>query len=48
MIKDGSYDPTYVVEQQKPIGDAIKAYEEFDKRHAGWLKVEILPQMASV
>jgi threonine dehydrogenase-like Zn-dependent dehydrogenase len=48
MIKDGSYDPTYVIEEQKPIGDAIHAYEEFDRRHAGWLKVELLPSTAAV
>jgi threonine dehydrogenase-like Zn-dependent dehydrogenase len=46
MIKNGSFDPTYVIEQQEPISDAIHAFEEFDRRRPGWLKVELLPTAA--
>jgi threonine dehydrogenase-like Zn-dependent dehydrogenase len=46
MIASGAFDPTFVIEQQEPVTDAIRAYEEFDRRRAGWLKVELLPRAA--
>ncbi|MCW5507093.1 glutathione-dependent formaldehyde dehydrogenase, partial [Pseudomonas aeruginosa] len=32
----------------KPIGDAIEAFEAFDRRETGWIKVELVPQKRQV
>lgn len=34
--------------QVKPIGDAIEAFEAFDRRETGWIKVELVPQKRQV
>lgn len=40
-------DPGKILTQVKPMGDAIDAFKAFDKRHSGWMKVELQPQSAS-
>lgn len=43
VVKDGRIDPTRVLSQVEPLGDVIEAYKAFDKRRAGWVKVELKP-----
>jgi threonine dehydrogenase-like Zn-dependent dehydrogenase len=42
-VVTGTVDPLRVLTQVEPMGDAISAYEAFDKRKAGWVKVELRP-----
>jgi threonine dehydrogenase-like Zn-dependent dehydrogenase len=42
-VRTGAIDPSRVVTQEEPLGSAIEAYEQFDRREAGWLKVELHP-----
>ncbi len=42
-VRTGAIDPVRVVTQEQPIDSAVEAYQEFDRREPGWLKVEILP-----
>jgi threonine dehydrogenase-like Zn-dependent dehydrogenase len=44
MVKAGLVDPQKVLTQVEPVMDAIEAYKAFDKRQAGWIKVELKPQ----
>lgn len=37
-------DPAKILTQAKPIGNAIKTFEAFDRRETGWVKVELVPQ----
>jgi threonine dehydrogenase-like Zn-dependent dehydrogenase len=42
-IRTGAIDPSRVITQQEPLDSAIEAYRQFDRREAGWLKVELQP-----
>lgn len=44
LVAAGVVDPTTVLTKQETMQDAISAYEAFDKRQPGWLKVELEPQ----
>ena len=44
MVKAGLVDPQLILTQVEPVMDAIEAYKAFDKRQAGWIKVELKPQ----
>ena len=39
-------DPTEILTQQEPMTGAIDAYEVFDRREPGWIKVELEPAAA--
>ncbi len=39
----GAFDPTEILTQREPITAAIDAYEAFDQRSPGWIKVELEP-----
>jgi len=43
IVQRGEFDPSILVTRQGPLVDAISAYESFDRREAGWLKVELRP-----
>ncbi len=43
LIRAGIIDPTEVLTQQTPLANAVDAYRHFDRREAGWMKVELLP-----
>jgi threonine dehydrogenase-like Zn-dependent dehydrogenase len=43
LVRAGTVDPTKLVEQLEPLDSALEAYEAFDRREAGWLKVELAP-----
>lgn len=42
-VQAGQVDPLKVLTQVEPMGDAIEAYRAFDRRKAGWVKVELKP-----
>ena len=41
LVRTGAIDPTAVLTQVEPIAGAIDAYEAFDRRQSGWIKVEL-------
>jgi threonine dehydrogenase-like Zn-dependent dehydrogenase len=43
LVRDGAVDPSELVTQVADVQDAIEAYEEFDRRRPGWLKVALDP-----
>jgi threonine dehydrogenase-like Zn-dependent dehydrogenase len=43
VIQQGKFKPSEIITKQDGISDAIECYKHFDKRHEGWLKVELLP-----
>jgi threonine dehydrogenase-like Zn-dependent dehydrogenase len=47
LAKNGSIDPEKVLTQVEPVTSAIDAYKAFDKREAGWIKVELKPAAVS-
>jgi len=44
LVASGALDPTEVLTQREPVTGAIEAYEKFDQRRPGWIKVELLPK----
>jgi threonine dehydrogenase-like Zn-dependent dehydrogenase len=43
LVRAGTVDPTAVVTQLEGVRSALDAYEAFDERRPGWLKVELEP-----
>lgn len=43
MVRTGAIKPTQILTQVEPITSAIEAYQAFDRRQAGWIKVELVP-----
>lgn len=41
MVRSGTLDPTAILSEIEPLSSAIDAYEAFDERRPGWLKVEL-------
>ncbi len=46
MVAAGVLDPTKILTQTEPVTDAVEAYEVFDRREPGWIKVELEPANA--
>lgn len=44
LVAGGVFDPARLVSQREPLAHVLDAYGSFDRREAGWLKVELLPQ----
>jgi hypothetical protein len=44
MIQARRIDATKILTQVKPMSDVIAAFEAFDRREGGWIKVELKPQ----
>lgn len=44
----GRIDPAAILTQQEELPDALSAFEAFDRRQPGWIKVELMPQPAAV
>lgn len=42
LVASGQFDPTALITEHEDIGDAIAAYEAFDRREPGWIKVELV------
>ena len=43
LVATGALDPTAILTNTEPITGAIEAYETFDRREPGWIKVELDP-----
>lgn len=43
LVASGTCDPEAILSRTEPMRDAIAAYETFDARAPGWLKVELVP-----
>jgi threonine dehydrogenase-like Zn-dependent dehydrogenase len=43
LVRTGGFDPSSILTQETPIADAIEAYEHFDRREDGWIKVKLEP-----
>jgi len=41
LVRSGVIDPTSVLTQVEPLEEVIAAYEAFDRRQPGWMKVEL-------
>ena len=48
LVRSGQVDPTRVLTQEEPMADAIAAYEAFDQRQPGWIKVKLEPAAVPV
>lgn len=43
VIRSGIFDPASILTQAEPLGSVIEAYEAFDRREEGWIKVMLQP-----
>ncbi len=43
LVETGVVDPAKILTQVEPFGSAIEAYQAFDRRQQGWMKVEVVP-----
>ena len=43
MVASGAVDPTVILTHDQPLTSAIEAFERFDQREEGWIKVELEP-----
>lgn len=43
LVESGTVDPSKILTKRRPLTEAIKAYESFDARLDGWIKVELEP-----
>jgi threonine dehydrogenase-like Zn-dependent dehydrogenase len=43
LVRSGAIDPLEVLSHEKPMSSVIDAYEHFDARDCGWIKVELRP-----
>ncbi len=48
MIRAGLTDPSKILTKVEPLQSALDAYEAFDLRKPGWMKVELRPSQAKV
>ncbi len=46
MVRVGRIDPTSILTNSGPLTAALEAYQSFDKREPGWIKVMLEPQPA--
>jgi threonine dehydrogenase-like Zn-dependent dehydrogenase len=47
LVVSGTIDPLKVLTKVEPMQSAIEAYEAFDRREPGWIKVELKPKAAA-
>jgi threonine dehydrogenase-like Zn-dependent dehydrogenase len=43
LVRTGAIDPTAILSKREPLQSVIQAYEAFDRREPGWVKVELKP-----
>lgn len=43
LVESGAVTPTKILTQREPLTNVLDAYQAFDTRQAGWVKVELLP-----
>jgi threonine dehydrogenase-like Zn-dependent dehydrogenase len=46
LVQSDMIDPAGILTHVEPLTDAIAAYQAFDQRQPGWIKVELLPPVA--
>lgn len=46
LVQSGAIDPVKILTKVGPMHAAIEAYEAFDRREPGWIKVELKPKAA--
>ncbi len=46
LVRIGMIDPVKILTKVEPLTNVIEAYQAFDKREPGWLKVELRPAAA--
>jgi threonine dehydrogenase-like Zn-dependent dehydrogenase len=46
LVRSGIVDPVKILSKVEPLTNVIEAYEAFDKRDPGWLKIELQPVAA--
>ncbi len=44
LAASGVFEPSKLLTQLEPLTDAISAFESFDRREQGWVKVELAPR----
>ena len=47
LVRSGVVDPLCVLSQVEPLGSALEAYQAFDERQPGWMKVELEPALVT-
>lgn len=47
LVRTGAVDPAAILTEHEPLVSAVEAYEQFDRRQPGWLKVELQPAAAA-
>jgi threonine dehydrogenase-like Zn-dependent dehydrogenase len=43
LVASGAVDPSVFITEHEPLTDVLAAYEEFDRREPGWVKVSLNP-----
>jgi threonine dehydrogenase-like Zn-dependent dehydrogenase len=46
IVQSGIFDPARILTQATPLASVIEAYERFDQREEGWIKVMLKPEAA--
>jgi threonine dehydrogenase-like Zn-dependent dehydrogenase len=46
LVRSGAVDPVNILTKVEPMQSAIEAYEAFDRRDPGWIKVELKSKAA--
>jgi len=41
LVRTGALDPAEILTQVEPMTSVIEAYQAFDKRQPGWIKVKL-------
>lgn len=41
FVQSGTFDPSTILTQEEPLTEVIEAYEKFDLREQGWIKVAL-------
>jgi threonine dehydrogenase-like Zn-dependent dehydrogenase len=47
LVQSGAIDPAVILTEVQVLSEALEAYKAFDKRQAGWIKVELQPMSVS-
>lgn len=48
LVASGAVDPATVLSHQEPLADTVEAFEAFDRREEGWIKVELVPAETAI
>jgi threonine dehydrogenase-like Zn-dependent dehydrogenase len=47
LVANGTMNPSRILTQRTQFTGVIDAYEQFERRQQGWLKVELVPSKAA-